>query len=56
MLALIALPIGAIWGAFLAKKRGGNRLDMLQYAAGFAIAFFLLTVVLSIAFARYLEL
>lgn len=54
MFALAALLIGAVWGAFLARKRGGNRLDMLQYAAGFAIAFFLVALALSIAFARYL--
>lgn len=31
--------IGAIYGAFLAKRRGGKGLDMLQYAAGFGILF-----------------
>ena len=30
---------GALWGAYLARKRGGSRADMAQYAAGFAIAF-----------------
>ena len=30
---------GAIWGGYLARKRGGTRADIAQYAAGFAIAF-----------------
>lgn len=28
---------GAVWGALVARARGGNRLDMAQYAAGYAI-------------------
>jgi len=31
-------------------------LDMLQYAAGFGIAFFLCAMALSIAFTRFLEI
>jgi len=34
--------LGAILGASTAKRRGGNRLDMAQYAAGYGIAFALL--------------
>lgn len=37
MIVLLSLFIGAVIGAFRAKKRGGNRLDMLQYGAVFAI-------------------
>lgn len=37
MLSLIGLLGGGAWGAYLAKKRGGNRKDMAQYAAGFGI-------------------
>ena len=42
---------GALWGAYLARSRKGNALDMAQYAVGFAIFFgvaaFLLTLVLA---------
>jgi hypothetical protein len=34
--------LGAAIGALTAKRRGGRRLDILQYAAGYAIAFTLL--------------
>ena len=52
MIVLIAALAGAIWGGYLAKKRGGNRLDMAQYAAGFAIFFALLGLVVTIVIAR----
>lgn len=38
MIVLPCLFLGAALGAFMAYKRGGNRLDMLQYAAALAIA------------------
>lgn len=38
MIVLAGFVLGAVWGAMLARKRGGNRLDMAQYAAGFGIA------------------
>lgn len=37
MIVIAGALVGAVLGAVLARKRGGNRLDMLQYAAGFAI-------------------
>jgi hypothetical protein len=39
MLILGGLVLGGLWGANLARKRKGSRLDIAQYAAGFAIAF-----------------
>ncbi len=39
MIVLFACLLGAFLGYRTAKKRGGNRLDMAQYAAGYAIAF-----------------
>ena len=39
MIILAGLLIGAVWGARLARKRKGSRFDIAQYAAGFAIAF-----------------
>ena len=44
MIVIAGLVFGAIFGALLAKKRGGKGLDMAQYAAGFAIAFAVLGV------------
>ena len=39
---------GAAYGAFTALKRGGRKLDALQYAAGYAIAFGLLGLAISV--------
>jgi hypothetical protein len=37
MIVIAGLIVGAVLGATKAKRKGGNRLDMLQYAAVFAI-------------------
>ena len=42
MILPIAFLIGAIFGWVRAAKRGGNRLDSMQYAATHGIAFLLL--------------
>ncbi len=42
MIVLVAAALGGFYGASQAKKRGGNRMDMAQYAAGYGIAFALL--------------
>ncbi|MFN3145937.1 MAG: hypothetical protein ACE368_12135 [Paracoccaceae bacterium] len=51
MIVFLAVLAGALWGAYLARSRKGNALDMAQYAVGFAIFFgvaaFLLTLVLA---------
>ncbi len=52
MIALAGLAGGAILGAVTARNRAGNRLDMLQYAAGYGIAGALLGVVLSVVILR----
>ncbi len=39
MIVIAGAVIGALFGAFLARKRNGKGLDMLQYAAGYAILF-----------------
>lgn len=49
MLALIGALVGALWGGFLAKKRGGSRADMAQYAAGYGIFWGLVMVFVSFA-------
>lgn len=48
----IGLVLGAAVGAFVAWRRKGNWLDMLQYAAGYGIAFGLLFFVVSLLFLR----
>lgn len=39
MIIIAGFLIGAIWGGLLAKRRKGNGKDIAQYAIGFAIAF-----------------
>ncbi|SFQ24142.1 hypothetical protein [Tranquillimonas alkanivorans] len=52
MIVLAGVFGGAIRGGLLAKRRGGKRLDILQYAVGHAIAFGLLGFFVTIAMAR----
>ncbi|WP_197917886.1 hypothetical protein [Thiosulfatihalobacter marinus] len=42
MIVFFAAIAGAVVGAFLARKRGGKRLDVLQYTFIYAVAFALL--------------
>lgn len=39
MLSILAALLGACGGAFRARKLGGRRLDMIQYASVYALAF-----------------
>ena len=41
MIAYIIGIIGILAGVRVAKKRGGNRMDLAQYGVGFGLAFFL---------------
>jgi hypothetical protein len=52
MIVIGGLVLGAGLGAITAARRGGKRLDVLQYAAGFGIAFCLLAVFLTIFIER----
>ena len=45
---------GALLGGLTAKRRGGNRPDIAQYAAGYAIAFGLIGLFLTIFLERML--
>ncbi|WP_205518724.1 hypothetical protein [Pseudotabrizicola algicola] len=54
MIVLAGLVLGVATGAYTARKRGGNRLDMAQYAAGYAIAFMLVGLFLTIFLERAL--
>jgi hypothetical protein len=52
MIVLAGLVLGALVGAGVARRRGGRPLDQAQYAAGYGIAFGILSVFLTIAIAR----
>lgn len=43
---------GGVYGGWLAKKRGGKRADIAQYAAGFAILFALVGMFATLFFHR----
>lgn len=43
MLSILMGIAGALLGIYRARKRGGNRADMAQYAIGFGLAFFFVT-------------
>lgn len=48
MLLLILFLLGAAFGAMRAARRGGDRLDQLQYAAAHGILFVLLALTVSV--------
>ena len=52
MIVLLAALVGAGLGAMSARRRKGNRLDVLQYAAVYAIVFAIGGTVLSIVLDR----
>ncbi len=54
MLVIGGFILGAAIGATTALRRGGRKLDALQYAAGFGIAFCLVGVFLTIFLERML--
>ena len=49
MIVIAGALLGAIIGALTAKRRKGNRADMWQYGAVYAIAFALLGLIATIA-------
>lgn len=52
MIIIFALFFGAGFGALRARAQKGNRLDMAQYAAIYAMIFAVLALFLTIALAR----
>lgn len=52
MIVIGGFIIGAILGSMLARRRGGARLDLLQYGAVFAILGTILGMFLTIAIGR----
>lgn len=52
MIVIACAVIGALLGYTTAKKRDGNGLDRAQYAAGFAIAFMIVGLFLTLLVER----
>ena len=52
MIILAFAVFGALLGALIARRNGGQRLDIAQYAAGFAIALGLVGLFVTILIAR----
>ena len=52
MIYIPAALIGGAIGGLTAKRRGGKGLDIAQYAAGYAIAFGLLGLIVTIILDR----
>ncbi|WP_211299410.1 hypothetical protein [Pukyongiella litopenaei] len=48
MIVILAVLAGAVSGALIARSRGGRGLDMAQYAAGYAIAFGILGLLVTV--------
>lgn len=54
MIVVAGAVLGAVLGVWNAKRRGGNRLDMLQYGTVTAIAFALAGLIITIMVHRSL--
>ncbi|MFT4961099.1 MAG: cytochrome c biogenesis protein CcdA [Paracoccaceae bacterium] len=52
MIVIGGIVLGVLVGAITAKKNGGGRLDMAQYAAGYGIAFALIGLIATITISR----
>jgi len=56
MIALGLALIGAVIGGLNAKKRGGNRKDIAQYATGYGFAFLIVGMIATVLLDRALSL
>ncbi len=54
MIVLVLAICGALLGGFTARKRKGNRKDIAQYAAGYAMAFIIVGMILTVILDRVL--
>ena len=52
MIVIVAGLLGALIGGFTASRRKGNRLDILQYAAGYALAFIIVGMIATVLIDR----
>ncbi len=55
MIVLVAALIGAIFGGITGKRRNGNGLDIAQHAAGFAMAFVVVALIVTVVLDRVLS-
>lgn len=54
MIIIVLGILGVLIGARTAYKRGGNRKDIAQYAVGFAMAFLVVGMILTVILDRVL--
>ena len=54
MIVLLFAIVGALLGGYTARKRNGNRKDIAQYAAGYAMAFIIVGMILTVIIHRTL--
>ena len=54
MIVIILGILGALIGGFTARKRNGNRKDIGQYAAGYAMAFMIIGLIVTVLVDRML--
>ncbi len=54
MIVILGALLGAIIGGITAYRRKGNRLDIAQYAAGYAMAFVVVGMILTVILDRML--
>ena len=52
MIVILAAVSGAFIGGYTAAKRKGNRLDIAQYAAGYALAFMVVGLIATVIIDR----
>lgn len=53
MLLAVAFALGAVFGWYRARRRGGDRLDKLQYAAAHGILFTLVMLAVILIASRF---
>lgn len=55
MIPIYLTILCAFYGAYRAKRLGGNRLDQLQFAAGFALAGFTIGTIIGLLADHFLR-
>jgi len=55
MIAIGLALLGAVIGGFTARKRGGNRKDIAQYAVGYGMAFLVVGMIATVILDRMLS-
>jgi len=52
MIIIVGALLGAVIGGMTAYRRKGNKLDIAQYAAGYAMAFTVVSMILAVILDR----